>query len=76
MMKQIKKHYHWIVAVVLLILMAIRGGTGNNLPGLHLVPVTEALDITRAQFSLATSASSILMMVFQGLRSTGQASRA
>lgn len=62
MLKAIKKHYHWIVAVVLLILMAVRGGTGNNLPGLHLVPVTEALGITRAQFSLAASASSILMM--------------
>lgn len=63
MMKQVKKHYHWIVAVVLLILMAIRGGTVNNLPGLHIVPVTEALGITRAQFSLATSASSVVMMV-------------
>lgn len=63
MLKQIKKHYHWIIAVVLLILMAIRGGTVNNLPGLHIVPVTEALGITRAQFSLATSASSVVMMV-------------
>lgn len=52
-----KKHYHWIVAVVLLLLMAIRGGTANNLSGLHLLPVTEALDITRSQFSFAVSAS-------------------
>jgi len=62
MLKVMKKHYHWIVAVVLLILMAVRGGTGNNLPSLHLVLVTESLNITRAQFSLAASASSVLMM--------------
>lgn len=63
MLKQVKKHYHWVIAVVLLILMAVRGGTGNNLPSLHLIPVTDALDITRAQFSLATSASSVVMLV-------------
>ncbi len=63
MLKQFKKHYHWIIAAVLLLLMAVRGGTTNNLPGLHLVPVTEALNITRAQFSLAVSASSVVMML-------------
>jgi predicted MFS family arabinose efflux permease len=63
MLKLIKKHYHWIIAAILLLLMAIRGGTGNNLPGLHLVQVTEALNISRAEFSLATSASSVVMML-------------
>ena len=63
MLKMIKTHYYWIVAAILLLLMAIRGGTGNNLPGLHIVQVTEALNISRAEFSLATSASSVVMMM-------------
>lgn len=63
MLKQLKKHYHWVVALALLLMMAIRGGTNNNLPSLHLILVTEGLEITRAQFSVAASASSVVMML-------------
>jgi len=63
MFKLIKKHYHWIIAVVLFLLMAVRGGAANNLSGLHLIPVTEALDISRAQYSLAGSASAVAAML-------------
>ena len=63
MFKMIKKHYHWIIAVVLFLIMAIRGGAANNLSGLHLIPVTEALGITRAQYSLAAMPSAIIGML-------------
>lgn len=63
MIKYIRKHYHWIIAATLFLMMGIRGGIGNNLPGLHLIPVTEALSITRAQFALAGSACSVVAML-------------
>ncbi len=63
MIKYIKKHYHWIIAASLFLMMGIRGGIGNNLSGLHLIPVTEALQITRAQFALAGSACSVVAML-------------
>ncbi len=63
MIKYIKKHYHWIIAATLFLMMGIRGGIGNNLSGLHLIPVTEALSITRAQFALAGSACSVVAML-------------
>lgn len=63
MIKYIKKHYHWIIAAALFLMMGIRGGIGNNLSGLHLIPVTQALSITRAQFALAGSACSVVAML-------------
>ncbi len=63
MIKLIKKHYHWIIAVVLFLIMAIRGGAGNNLSGLHLIPVTESLGITRAEYSLAAMPCAIIGML-------------
>lgn len=63
MLKFLKKHYHWIIAAVMFLIMAVRGGAANNLTGLHLIPVTQALDITRTQFSLAASASSMVSML-------------
>ncbi len=63
MFKFLKKHYHWVIAALLFLMMGIRGGVSNNLAGLHLIPVTEALNITRAQFSMASSASYIVAML-------------
>ena len=59
MKAQIKKHYHWVIAVVLFIELAIYGGLANN-TGLFILPVTEAFDITRGTFSLASSARSLV----------------
>ena len=63
MPKFLKKHYHWIIAVTLFLLTCIRGGVANNLSALHLIPVSGALGISRAQFSLAISASSLVGML-------------
>ena len=63
MLQFVKKHYHWVIAGLLFLMMGVRGGVSNNLAGLHLIPVTEALSITRAQFSVATSACFIVAML-------------
>lgn len=55
-----KKHYHWIVAVVLLLGLALYGGVVNNYSSLHLLPVTEELHITRGSFALVTSCRSLV----------------
>lgn len=62
-MKWIRKHYHWVVAVALFVITVFRGGIANNLSPLHLLPVTEALDISRTQYSMAGSASYITTML-------------
>ena len=70
MLRIIKKHYHWIVAVVVFLMLAIDGGTINTLPGLHVVPVSEDMGISRAQFSLAISLKSavaFLSTLFSGI---------
>lgn len=63
MLKYIKKHYHWVIAGLLFLMMGVRGGVSNNLAGLHTIPVTEALNITRAQFSLASSSCFVVAML-------------
>lgn len=62
-MRFLKKHYHWIVAVVVFLMLAIDGGAINTLPGLHVVPVSEDMDISRAQFSLAVSLKNAVAFV-------------
>lgn len=52
-MSAIKKHYHWIVAVVMLLELAVIGGLANNYSGLFILPITQELGIPRASFSLA-----------------------
>ena len=52
-MSAVKKHYHWIVAVVMLLELAVIGGLANNYSGLFILPITQELEIPRASFSLA-----------------------
>ena len=63
MLKFLKKHYHWIIAAILFLVTCIRGGIANNLSALHTEPVSTAMKIPRAQFSLAISASSLAGML-------------
>ena len=53
MKENIKKHYHWIIAVVMLLELAVIGGLANNYNGLFILPITEELGINRASYSLA-----------------------
>lgn len=59
MREQIRKHYHWVIAVVAIVQMLIYGGASNNFSGYHMIPVTAALGISRTAFSLAESIRSI-----------------
>ena len=54
-MNGLRKHYHWAIALVVLIELAIFSGILNNIVSLHLIPVTEDLGISRGDFSLAFS---------------------
>ncbi len=59
-MSWIRKQYHWMIAAMALLIMFIYGGAANTLNGLHILPVTRALDITRAQYSLADMLRNII----------------
>ena len=57
-----KKHYHWIIAAIMLLQLGVFGGAANNLTGLHIIPVTETLHISRTAFSLSSSVRSLVGM--------------
>lgn len=54
-MNSLRKHYHWVIALVVLIELAVFSGILNNIVSVHLIPVTEDLGISRGSFSLAFS---------------------
>ncbi|MBR2635279.1 MAG: MFS transporter [Clostridia bacterium] len=54
--------YHWIVAAVAFVMVFFHGGAANNLTGLHIIPITEHLNISRSDFTLAWSSKSICEM--------------
>lgn len=55
----IKQHYHWIVALIVLLEMFIYVGILNNINGLYIIPVSDALGISRGDYSLAFSAKAL-----------------
>ena len=59
----IYKHYHWIIAGVILLLLAVCGGSDNNASGLHQIPVSEYLGISRTQYALAFSIRTCIAVV-------------
>ena len=56
----VKKRYHWVIVVLMLLELAIYSGILNNLLSLHLIPVTEELNISRGNFSLGMSVRSLM----------------
>ena len=56
-------NYHWVVAVVLGMMLFVHGGAQNNFTTLHLIPISEHLSITRAEFSLIFSLKGIVAML-------------
>lgn len=59
----IYQNYHWVVAGVLVLMIFVHGGAANNFSSLHLIPITEYLSISRADFALAYSAKNITSMI-------------
>lgn len=49
----IKRHYHWVIAILLLAELSVYSGILNNVSSLHMIPVTQELEISRGSFSLA-----------------------
>jgi len=62
MLTKLKKNYHWIIAAIALVQLLVYGGAINNYSGYHMIPVTEALAISRTAFSLANSLRSIMAL--------------
>lgn len=60
MLSWIKQRYHWIIALVMLLELAVVGGILNNYTSLYVIPVTMELGIARADFSLAVSLKSLI----------------
>lgn len=56
----VKKRYHWVIAGLILLELAVYGGIMNNLVSLHLIPVTQELGISRGDFSLSMSVRSLV----------------
>ena len=63
MFSKIKQHYHWIIALVMLLQLAAVGGLVNNYNGLFILPITGELGISRASYSLAYMLKSLMSFV-------------
>jgi len=55
--------YHWLIATIAFLLMFFYGGTLNNLTSLHLIPLTEALSVSRSTVTLALSSRIVVTTV-------------
>ena len=67
MLSWIKQRYHWVIALVMLIELAVVGGMDNNYASLYVIPVTMDLEIARADFSLAISVKSLVGFICTSL---------
>ena len=54
-----KKHYHWLIAALVLLQLAVYGGINNNLTTLFFLPVSQDLGISRSVFSISASLKAI-----------------
>ena len=58
-----KKHYHWLIAGIVLLQLFLIGGIYNNLTNLFLIPVTETMGVNRSSFALAVSAKGLMAFI-------------
>ena len=58
MIKRIRQNYHWIVAFLVFLQMIVFGGLLNS-ASVYIIPISEALGVTRGSYSLATIPYSI-----------------
>ena len=50
-----KKNYHWVIALIMLLEVSVYGGIANNFASIYMIPVTESLGMSRADFSITVS---------------------
>lgn len=55
----IKRHYHWVIASIVLLEMFVYVGILNNIVSVYVIPVSETLGISRGDYSLAFSAKAM-----------------
>ena len=53
MIKRIRQNYHWVVAFLVFAQMIVFGGLLNS-ASVYIIPISEALGVTRGSYSLAT----------------------
>lgn len=58
MKRFIKQHYYWLIALVVLVELTVYGGILNNF-SLYLLPISEALHLSRSSVSLVFSLRSL-----------------
>lgn len=58
-MSFLKKHYHWLIVVLILLQLTVHGGTNNNFATLFFLPVSQDFQVSRSVFSIATSLKAI-----------------
>ena len=51
-MKALKRHYHWVIALIVFVEMIIYGGF-LNAGSVFIVPITESLGLNRGDYSMA-----------------------
>lgn len=62
-LKNAKITYHWVIAAIAFFQLFFLLGVANNFNALHLIPITEHLDISRGEYSVAYSVKSLVMMI-------------
>lgn len=50
-----KKNYHWVIALIMLLEVSVYGGIANNFASIYMIPVTESMGMSRADFSITVS---------------------
>lgn len=63
MKDMVRRNYHWVIATVVLLQLFVHGGAGNNIAAYHVIPVTQALGISRIAFSFTGSIGSAVGIV-------------
>lgn len=65
----LKKHYYWIILIVMMLQTTIYGGMGNTIASIYTIPVTTDIGMSRADFSLAINMRPLVLflgMTFSG----------
>lgn len=59
MRAKINARYHWVIAVLAVLLMLVCGGVGNSINGITLIPITQSLGVSRGEYSTAMVAKNL-----------------
>lgn len=61
-MKQIRRHYHWVIAILAFIEMIIFGGILNS-ASVFIIPISTTLEVSRGSYAVATIPYSIVCTI-------------